>query len=389
LCYGEEGTGKSRALLGDDKTSGIIQLTLETIFAFIEVTPEKEFMVRGSSFEISNEIINDLRSNTEITINEKGEIEGLAELMYNKPIDDVDLINKMKVMKVERRSHSELVYRIVVESRNRTGSTVTISTINLIKLSCSDYLSAETDITPKESHKSLDALNEVMQKLSKTNARKIPGPVPYDDSKLTLYLKTALEGNSRTAVLCTMSPAYTSYEKTMMTFCFAMRARGVVLTPKPNLTEDKLISHLLKLNSEGEEIRRVLVSSEMSSNVEVTNLSTNESEDINTKMEQEIEMSMEIQKRVKQVYELKKFQEILKEPIFDEENLLTMKDIVDPLLGHRFIVNEQQLEELKDVLVEAEKAYIEETTSECSKDLEVKYSFTYRIFKTTLNTLSN
>jgi len=370
-------------LLGEDKTPGIIQLTLETIFAFIEITPEKEFLVHGSFFEINNETINDLRTNTELTINKKGEIEGLTELMYSKPIDGVDLINKARAMKAERKNRLELIYRITVESRNRAGGPVTISTINIIKLPSSDYVSAENDIATKESHKSLDALNRVMQKLSKADAKKAREPVPYDDSKLTQYLKSSLEGNSRTAVVCTISPASTSYEKTMATFSFAMRARGVSLTPKPNITENKLISHLLKFDSEG---GKTLISGEMSSNVEVSYLSTGESEDINTKIEQEIEMSIEIQKRVKQVYEVNKLQEILKESIFDEENLLTMKDLADPCLEHGFIINEHKVEELKEVLVEAEKAYTEEATSEGSKDVEVNYLLTYRISKIMLNT---
>eukprot|EP00826_Nyctotherus_ovalis_P056570 TRINITY_DN7666_c0_g1_i13.p1 TRINITY_DN7666_c0_g1~~TRINITY_DN7666_c0_g1_i13.p1 ORF type:complete len:486 (+),score=78.09 TRINITY_DN7666_c0_g1_i13:658-2115(+) len=391
MCYGEAGTGKTRLMLGEKKVPGIVQLTLETIFSFIEVTPEMEFMVRGSFFEIYNECINDLISdkiNLELMNNTRGEIKvkGLTEQVCNKPMDGLSLLTKARSMKSERRSHSELVYTLTVESRPRAAGAVNISTINLIKLSYSDYPPEEA---AQGLHKSLEALNEVLQKLSKAGTRKTAEAVPYDDSKLTRYLRTSLEGNSRSAVVCTMSPAYTSYENTMKTFCFAIRARGVILNPKPNTTENKAEALLLQCD---DGTRKALVSGEVSDVEALGSLCSGETmDDISDKMEEEIEMSMEIQRRVKQVYEVKKLQEILREHTLDETSLLSMSEteLSDPLFGKECAISQAKAEELKDVLVEAEKAYTEELTSECSQELKVVCLLIHRISKTTLRSWNN
>ncbi len=63
LCYGQTGSGKSHTLFGNGRESiGVVQMALETIFAYIEATPEREFLVRVAYFEIYNEAINDLCS---------------------------------------------------------------------------------------------------------------------------------------------------------------------------------------------------------------------------------------------------------------------------------------------------------------------------------------
>lgn len=61
LCYGQSESGKAHTMIGDVKDPvGILQQSLETIFAFVEFTPEKEFLIRLSYFEIYNESIKDL-----------------------------------------------------------------------------------------------------------------------------------------------------------------------------------------------------------------------------------------------------------------------------------------------------------------------------------------
>ena len=65
MCYGQSGTGKAHTLFGDvlnpsARESGMVQMALETIFAYIEATPEREFLVRLAYFEIIGENINDL-----------------------------------------------------------------------------------------------------------------------------------------------------------------------------------------------------------------------------------------------------------------------------------------------------------------------------------------
>ncbi len=60
LGYGQTGTGKSYTLFGSKSSAGVVSLALNAIFAFIEATPDKEFLVRLSYFEMNAETINDL-----------------------------------------------------------------------------------------------------------------------------------------------------------------------------------------------------------------------------------------------------------------------------------------------------------------------------------------
>ena len=362
-------------MFGGNKELGLVQFTIETIFAFIEAAPEKEFLVRVSFFEIFNESINDLSSektNLDLIRTENGNIiiNDLNEIICNSAYDAIELLNKEGSLKPERRSCSELIYRIVIESRQRSGGHTALTTINLIKLSDSDYLLEETN---KSSHKSLDGLNEVMQRTTRTNARKTIGPIPYSESKLTEYLQKSLEGSGRIAFICTMSAAYTSYDKTMSTFCFAMRARGVNLLPNRNFTEKESESLLIQRTSEDYKNTDpnkpigILISGEITFNDSETNkplLSSELTEDITSKMEEKINISIGIQKRVKQFYEGDKVTK--REPLIEYENLLSMNEenIIDPLEGKDVPIDETKAKELREILLISEKNYSDELSLE-------------------------
>lgn len=51
--------------------------------------------------------------------------------------------------------------------------------------------------------------------------------VPFRDSKLTRILEPALGGNSRTAIICTITPAAMHAEETISTLKFATRAKSI------------------------------------------------------------------------------------------------------------------------------------------------------------------
>ena len=52
--------------------------------------------------------------------------------------------------------------------------------------------------------------------------------VPYRDSVLTWLLKDSLGGNSKTAMIATISPAADNYEETLSTLRYADRAKKIV-----------------------------------------------------------------------------------------------------------------------------------------------------------------
>jgi len=60
------------------------------------------------------------------------------------------------------------------------------------------------------------------------------GHIPYRNSKLTRILEPALGGNSRTAVICTITPAAAFREESISTLKFANRAKQIKNKPIVN-----------------------------------------------------------------------------------------------------------------------------------------------------------
>jgi len=73
--------------------------------------------------------------------------------------------------------------------------------------------------------------------------------VPYRDAALTRILQTALGGNSKTIMVCALSPAFMNYEETLSTLRYADRAKKIqnkaVINESP---QDKIIRELKEEN---------------------------------------------------------------------------------------------------------------------------------------------
>ena len=70
--------------------------------------------------------------------------------------------------------------------------------------------------------------------------------VPYKDSKLTLILKDALGGNSKTIFVATVSPADISYNETLEVLRYADRAKRIKNKAKVNIDPTEiLVTHLV------------------------------------------------------------------------------------------------------------------------------------------------
>ena len=75
------------------------------------------------------------------------------------------------------------------------------------------------------------------------------------DSKLTRILKDSLGGNSRTTIICTVTPA--EREQTKSTLGFASRAKTIIQHTKKNeILDDR--AHLARLNNQIAELRKEL-----------------------------------------------------------------------------------------------------------------------------------
>lgn len=81
--------------------------------------------------------------------------------------------------------------------------------------------------------------------------------VPYRDSNLTRILQNALGGNSKTIMICAVSPANMNYEESMSTLRYADRAKKIVNKAVINESaQDKMIR---ELKEENEKLRRMLL----------------------------------------------------------------------------------------------------------------------------------
>jgi hypothetical protein len=70
-------------------------------------------------------------------------------------------------------------------------------------------------------------LGNVISALAEIEGGKSEKKVPYRDSTLTKLLKNALGGNSKTIMICAISPANDNYEESLSTLRYADQAKKI------------------------------------------------------------------------------------------------------------------------------------------------------------------
>lgn len=81
--------------------------------------------------------------------------------------------------------------------------------------------------------------------------------VPYRDSALTRILQNALGGNSKTIMVCALSPASMNYEETLGTLRYADRAKKIL--NKAVVNESPQERMIRELREENEKLKKVLL----------------------------------------------------------------------------------------------------------------------------------
>jgi hypothetical protein len=77
-------------------------------------------------------------------------------------------------------------------------------------------------------NKSLTVLGNCISVLAEKAAGKAKGQVvPYRDSNLTRILQNALGGNSKTIMICAISPSAVNFEESVSTLRYADRAKKI------------------------------------------------------------------------------------------------------------------------------------------------------------------
>ncbi|KAJ0770861.1 putative plus-end-directed kinesin ATPase [Helianthus annuus] len=259
FAYGQTSSGKTFTM------TGITEYTLADIYDYVQKHPDRDFHLKFSAMEIYNESVRDLLSTDGYPLRllddpERGTI---VENLTEESVRDWDhVMELLSVCEAQRQigetslnetsSRSHQIIRLTIESSpnnylGRDSASTLVSTVNFVDLAgserASQSLTAGTRL--KEGchiNRSLLTLGTVIRKLSKGRS----GHIPFRDSKLTRILQSSLGGNSRTAIICTMSPARSHVEQSRNTLLFASCAKEVSTNAQVNtvISDKALVKHL-------------------------------------------------------------------------------------------------------------------------------------------------
>uniref|UniRef100_A0ABM5G927 Kinesin-like protein KIF14 isoform X1 n=1 Tax=Pogona vitticeps TaxID=103695 RepID=A0ABM5G927_9SAUR len=278
FAYGQTGSGKSYTMMGfDDNERGIIPRFCEDLFTRIKEreTQQTSYHLEMSYFEVYNEKIHDLLVFSRENGQEKQPLRVREHPVFGPYVEDLSvnvvssysdiqhwlqLGNKHRATAAtgmnDKSSRSHSVFTLVM-TQTKTDTVEEeehqhriISRVNLVDLAGSERCrTAQTSGERRKEgvsiNKSLLTLGKVITALSEQNQTRKKVFIPYRESVLTWLLKESLGGNSKTAMIATISPAASNIEETLSTLRYAKQACFIVNVAKVN--EDinaKLIQEL-------------------------------------------------------------------------------------------------------------------------------------------------
>ena len=251
FAYGQTSSGKTFTMTGTRSSPGVIPQATHEVFSHVKSYPEREFFFRLSYIEIYNEVVIDLLDPTKTGLQIRSseaacsvvKIVGVTEKVVTSAAEVLQTVSLGETHRSvgstdmnEKSSRSHTIFRLVVESKlkdvtSTAGPEYRVSSLNLVDLAGSESASKSGVVGQRRTegsyiNKSLLTLATVIQRLITAS-----GHVPYRDSKLTRILEPALGGNSRTAIICTVTPAPQHFGESMNTLKFAARAKKMKNKP--------------------------------------------------------------------------------------------------------------------------------------------------------------
>ncbi|CAI5745606.1 unnamed protein product [Peronospora destructor] len=251
FAYGQTGSGKTYTMQGKEKDynsmlmesspdMGIVGRAIFHIFAGIDDLRSSgwNFVTSLELVEIYNETLRDLLAPAESTdkidlrLNSEGKIavvnscirkvqSGQEAWSLLRGAMSKRLTKSTKLNDRSSRSHCVITFRLSGKN-SLTGSQRT-GIINLVDLAGSERLSKSGSDSNKELlkeatfiNKSLSALGNVICALVKKSTH-----VPFRDSKLTYFLSSSLGGDSKTLMICNLSPLGNHRDETLNSLRFA------------------------------------------------------------------------------------------------------------------------------------------------------------------------
>ncbi|XP_063153282.1 kinesin-like protein KIF14 [Candoia aspera] len=286
FAYGQTGSGKSYTMMGfDDDERGIIPRFCQDLFYQIAEREAQQttYHLEMSYFEVYNEKIHDLLIFRAENGEKKQPLRVREHPVFGPYVEDLtanavssysDIQNWLQLGNKHRataatgmndkssRSHSVFTLVMtqtktdIVEKKEHEHRI--ISRVNLIDLAGSERCSTGQTSGERRKegvsiNKSLLTLGKVISALSEQNQSRKKVFVPYRESVLTWLLKESLGGNSKTAMIATISPAASNIEETLSTLRYAKQACFIINTAKVN--EDMNMKLIQELKAEIEKLK--------------------------------------------------------------------------------------------------------------------------------------
>ncbi|XP_020597836.1 kinesin-like protein KIN-7A isoform X1 [Phalaenopsis equestris] len=258
FAYGQTSSGKTYTM------RGIMENAVTDIYKHIQSNPGRKFFIRISALEIYNEVVRDLLNPNSGPLRllddpEKGTI--VEKLEEETAKDSEHLSYLIGICEAQRQvgetalndasSRSHQIIRLTIESSFHDDSGCVksyVANLNFVDLAGSERTSQTNaeGVRLKEGchiNLSLLTLTTVIRKLS--DGKRF-GHIPYRQSKLTRILQLSLEGNARTAIICTMSPALSHVEQSRSTLSFASCAKEITNSAQVNviISDKQLVKQL-------------------------------------------------------------------------------------------------------------------------------------------------
>ncbi|XP_078050219.1 uncharacterized protein LOC144476829 [Augochlora pura] len=279
FCYGQCRSGKTYTMIGNKVEPGIIPMCIKYIFNTISNTIGREFLLRVSYLEISNETVNDLLNVTGSDVklhkdaNENTMVNCKEEISNTS--DNMLLILKKGNRNTRTRQNdrndcnsSHKIFRITIESRevvDNSRNVVQISQLNLVDLAGFER-AHEIDVSQEQQvDASLLAFESIIVQLNAS--QDVQEDISFPQSKLTEILQSSINGNSLTAIIFTVIP--TSSKETHFTLSFACQANTLKTKPRRiEITSDASLlvrysNQITKLQIELQSIRNGKPSAEL------------------------------------------------------------------------------------------------------------------------------
>ncbi|XP_066547887.1 kinesin-like protein KIF14 [Amia ocellicauda] len=292
FAYGQTGSGKSYTMMGFEEEAGVTPTFCEELFSRVSESENQQitYHLEMSYFEVYNEKIHDLLVVKDEQTQKKLPLRVREHPIFGPFVEDLsanvvssyrdiqswlELGNKQRATAAtgmnDKSSRSHSVFTLVMTQtktefveEEEHDHTIT-SRINLVDLAGSERCStAQTSGNRLREgvsiNKSLLTLGKVISALSEHSQTKRKVFIPYRESVLTWLLKESLGGNSKTAMIATISPASSNVEETLSTLRYARQARMIINAAKVN--EDTNAKLIRELKAEVEKLKAAQMSTQ-------------------------------------------------------------------------------------------------------------------------------